>query len=173
MLRFTKGERFYPIDVERYVARSSLWVRHPNGEEDEVATAGELDMARLVCHREYAFGSVEHLRFSGTPSVSESALVLSEVHRLRKQEDTLFRPGLGRLARVGFFPLLDRRRLHDLAPHQGQGGPREGRSRGTRIPPDDGGEPPVRLLRPRGAPRGLDGPPVLVLLLLQQLALGI
>ncbi len=106
VLRFTKGERFYPIDVERYVARSSLWVRHPNGEEDEVATAGELDMARLVRHREYAFGSVEHLRFSDTPSVSESARVLSEVHRLRKQEDTIFRPGLGRLARVGFFPRL-------------------------------------------------------------------
>jgi hypothetical protein len=30
--RFTKGDRFFPMDAERYVRACSLWVRRP-GEE--------------------------------------------------------------------------------------------------------------------------------------------
>ena len=29
VLRFTKGERFLPMDVEPYVRESSLWVQRP------------------------------------------------------------------------------------------------------------------------------------------------
>jgi hypothetical protein len=104
VLRFTKGERFYPTDVDRYVSRSSHWVRYPDGKEEVLDRKGELDLARLVRHREYPFGTVEFLRFNDDLSVAESARVLSEVRRLRKDEDAVFRPGVGRLARVGFAP---------------------------------------------------------------------
>ncbi len=104
VLRFTKGERFFPTDVERYVSRSSLWVRHPDGKEEVLARRGELDMEGLARHREHVFGTVEYLRFNDTLSVAEGARALSEVRRLRKQDDAVFRPGVGRLARVGFAP---------------------------------------------------------------------
>jgi hypothetical protein len=104
VLRFTKGERFFPTDVDRYVSRSSHWVRHPDGREEVVDRKGELDLERLVQHREYPFGTVEFLRFNDNLSVAESARVLSEVRRLRRHDDAVFRPGVGRLARVGFAP---------------------------------------------------------------------
>jgi hypothetical protein len=104
VLRFTKGERFYPTDVERYVSRSSLWVRRPDGTEEVLAKRGELDMDTLVRHRDYPFGAVEFLRFNEDLSVAESARVLSEASRLRRQEDSVFHPGVGRLARAGFVP---------------------------------------------------------------------
>ena len=106
VLRFTKGERFYPIDVDRYVSRSSHWVRRPDGKEEVLARKGELDLERLVQHREYPFGTVEYLRFNDTLTVAEGARVLSEVRRLRRQDDAVFRPGVGRLARVGFAPRI-------------------------------------------------------------------
>lgn len=104
VLRFTKGERFYPTDVDRYVARSSLWVRRPGGQEEMLVKRGGLDLDKLAQHRDFAFGTVEHLRFNDTPKVAETARVLAEVRRLRRQDDAVFRPGLGRLARVGFLP---------------------------------------------------------------------
>ncbi len=104
VLRFTKGERFFPTDVDRYVSRSSHWVRHPDGKEEVLDRKGELDLERLVQHREYPFGTVEFLRFNDNLSVAESARVLSEVRRLRRQDDAVFHPGVGRLARVGFAP---------------------------------------------------------------------
>ena len=32
VIRFTKGEWFYPTDVEPYVRSCSLWVQHPDEE---------------------------------------------------------------------------------------------------------------------------------------------
>ena len=32
VIRFTKGEWFYPMDVEPYVRSCSLWVQHPDEE---------------------------------------------------------------------------------------------------------------------------------------------
>ena len=55
---------------------------------------------------EYPFGTVEFLRFNEILSVAESARVLSEVNRLRRQEDSVFHPGVGRLARAGFLPRI-------------------------------------------------------------------
>ena len=32
VLRFTRGENFFPMDVELFVRNSSLWVQRPNAE---------------------------------------------------------------------------------------------------------------------------------------------
>jgi len=104
VLRFTRGEHFYPTDVDRYVARSSLWMRQPDGKEQVLVKRGELDVDKLAEPHEFPFETVEFLRFNPTLSVSDGARVLSEVHRLRKQEGSTFHPGVGRLARVGFIP---------------------------------------------------------------------
>jgi hypothetical protein len=112
VLRFTKGERFFPTDVDRYVSRSSHWVRRPDGKEEVLDRKGELDLERLVEHREYPFGTVEFLRFNDNLSVAESARVLSEVRRLRRQDDAVFHPGVGRLVDALFsLSLLARGRV--------------------------------------------------------------
>ena len=50
VLRFTRGEQFFPIDVERYVQIASLWYQRPG--EDAICVLGQgevtLDMLTRV-----------------------------------------------------------------------------------------------------------------------------
>jgi hypothetical protein len=104
VVRFTAGEQFFPTDVDRYVAQASLWAHYPDGREENLAPEGEFDIAKLVEPREYPFGTVEFLRFNEPLGVADSARVLTEVGRLRRETGNVFRPGVGRLARGGFVP---------------------------------------------------------------------
>jgi hypothetical protein len=48
IVRYTRGEPFYPMDVERYVEASSLWLYHPDGQDEEIVSEGSLTMDELV-----------------------------------------------------------------------------------------------------------------------------
>lgn len=113
VLRFTRGEKFYPMDVETYVRESSLWVHAPEngreaaemgGRDTLLVPQGELDLEKLTQPRPAPFGTVHYLRFIEPLSFSEAALALAEQARLNAQTDNVFHPGLGRLARGGLFP---------------------------------------------------------------------
>lgn len=106
VVHFTKGERFFPVDVERYVAQASLWIQHPDGTEEEVVKKNDLDMKSLVMPRQYPFGTIEYLRFNEDISVTESARILTEVSKERRESGEVFHPGTGRLARGGFLPRI-------------------------------------------------------------------
>jgi hypothetical protein len=47
VIRFTKGEWFYPMDVEPYVRSCSLWVQHPDEEAVCVVPQGKLTLETL------------------------------------------------------------------------------------------------------------------------------
>ena len=106
VVRFTAGEQFFPMDVERYVAACSLWLYHPDDRDEEVVPEGELTMEKLVEPRAAAFGSVFYLRLVHPLSVRESARTLASLQRLRRSQKYTFRTGLGRLARGGLVPRL-------------------------------------------------------------------
>ena len=106
VVRFTAGEQFFPMDVERYVAACSLWLYHPDDRDEEVVPEGELTMEKLVEPRAAAFGSVFYLRLVHPLSVRESAHTLASLQRLRRSQEYTFRTGLGRLARGGLVPRL-------------------------------------------------------------------
>ncbi len=67
VVRYTKGELFFPTAVGPYVAQSSLWVAGPKGETSELVPAGELTLeglsAEAVRHRDRAL----FLRFVEQP----------------------------------------------------------------------------------------------------------
>jgi hypothetical protein len=48
VIRYTKGERFFPIDIERYIAQSSLWVQRPNEPPELLVPQGELTIEKLT-----------------------------------------------------------------------------------------------------------------------------
>ena len=48
VVRFTRGEYFFPVSVERYVARATLWSDPESDAVHRVGPAGSLDLARLV-----------------------------------------------------------------------------------------------------------------------------
>lgn len=106
ILRFTRGEQFYPMDVDRYVRESSLWSHSPEGRDTLLVRQGELNLEKLVEPRSAAFGTVHYLRFIEPLSLSEAAQALANQARLRAKTRNFFHAGLGRLARGGLLPRL-------------------------------------------------------------------
>lgn len=104
VVRYTLGEQFFPMDVERYVRASSLWVRNPNGTEHEVVPEGELTLDALVESRAADFGSIQYLKFVSPMNLSDSAKALRDSDRLQRDRQNVFHPGMGRLARGGMLP---------------------------------------------------------------------
>src|SRR5215213_3142317 len=62
VIRFTKGEWFYPMDSEPYVEACSLWVRHPGKDAVCVVPAGDLTLERLAQQPEDSTGAVHYLK---------------------------------------------------------------------------------------------------------------
>jgi hypothetical protein len=104
ILRFTKGELYFPTDVERYVEASSLWVNHRDERDEELLAEGEVTLEKLGALRELPPGAVEHLRFVGPASLrSEMRRALRERNFGGRARRRGWVPGQGRLARVGLL----------------------------------------------------------------------
>ncbi len=58
VVRFTAGEQFFPMDVERYVRACGLWLYHPDDHDEQVIPGGALTIEGLVEPRTATFGSV-------------------------------------------------------------------------------------------------------------------
>ena len=106
VVRFTAGEQFFPMDVERYVGSCSLWLYHPDDHDEQVVPEGELTIEKLLEPRLAPFGAIFYLRFVPPLGIEASARALAELARLRRAQTHKFRTGLGRLARGGLVPRL-------------------------------------------------------------------
>ncbi|HEX3455369.1 MAG TPA: hypothetical protein VHS03_12140 [Gaiellaceae bacterium] len=106
VVRYTKGEKFYPMAVEPYLRASSLWLYVPDGPDQEVVAEGGVTVARLVEPRDVPFGSLFYLRFVHPLDLQESAEALAGERRLAKQQGSEFHAGMGRLTRGGLLPRL-------------------------------------------------------------------
>jgi len=58
ILRFTKGERFFPVDVDWYISQCSLWVKPPGKPAQELVPQGELTLELLTKDWNLEQGSV-------------------------------------------------------------------------------------------------------------------
>jgi hypothetical protein len=106
VVRFTSGELFFPMDVERYVRGSSLWLYRPDDHDEELVPEGALTLEKLAEPRAAPFDSIFHLRFVRSLDIEQSARALAGLQRLRRSQRYTFRTGLGRLARGGLLPRL-------------------------------------------------------------------
>ena len=77
VLRYTHGEKFFPMSVEPYVRSSSLWLRVPAGTDEEVVPEGELTLEQLEELRDAPFGSVFYLLFVQPLDLTGSAAALA------------------------------------------------------------------------------------------------
>jgi hypothetical protein len=110
VIRFTKGEWFYPMDVEPYVSACGLWVRHPGEQAVCVVPAGKLTLDNLAQQPEDSAAAVHYLKIPA-PEKTGRRGVLARVFRRRAYRDPawpreIFRAGRGRLARVGYVSRL-------------------------------------------------------------------
>jgi hypothetical protein len=110
VIRFTKGEWFYPMDVEPYVGACGLWVRHPGEEALCVVPAGDLALERLAQQPEDSADAVHYLKIP-PPNEGEKRGFWARLLRRRGRDGPhwpreAFRAGRGRLARVGYVSRL-------------------------------------------------------------------
>jgi hypothetical protein len=98
--RFTKGDRFFPMDAESYVRACSLWVWRPGEEPVCLVPHGKLTLDQLAEPRHDGFGAVHYLRFTDPASFKD--LIRQSARRRSESREEDFRAGRGRLARVGY-----------------------------------------------------------------------
>jgi hypothetical protein len=105
VIRFTKGEWFYPVDCEPYANACSLWVKRPD-EADPVCVvpAGELSLERLAQQPEDTTGAVHYLKIPD-PEEKQGRRARHS-HTDPDWPKETFRAGRGRLARVGYISRL-------------------------------------------------------------------
>ncbi|MER6626544.1 hypothetical protein, partial [Streptomyces sp. NPDC000931] len=94
VLMCTKGELFFPTDVDAYVRSCSLWIEEPGGRESVIVPAGELTLDRLSQAEEEWPGRHKHLRFVQEETLREEARRFKGIARS-------VIPKSGRLAAVG------------------------------------------------------------------------
>jgi hypothetical protein len=103
---FTKGEQFFPTQVEHYVKECSLWQHPSDGPDELLVKQGEVTLEKLVEPRPAVFGTIRYLRFVEALTLAEAAEVLANQVLLRRKLGNYFHTGIGRLARGGFLPRL-------------------------------------------------------------------
>jgi hypothetical protein len=100
VLCFNRGEQFYPMDVDRYLAAAGLYIKRLNEDAQEVVARGQLTADLLVQGRPPVPGSVYYL------SVADP-LPARKVRQFRRTSTLRdFHRGAGRLARVGLIARL-------------------------------------------------------------------
>ncbi len=101
VLRFTRGETFFPMDVEPYVRASSLWMQNPGAEPFCLVSQEQLTLDNLASQRMDGFSATYFLRFIEPLDVVNLITFLRERSKNLDPQD-IFRINFGRLARVGY-----------------------------------------------------------------------
>ena len=101
IIRFTKGEQFFPMDVTPYVRACSLWSQLPDQPPRLLVQEGKLTLEALA-NLDYDTPGLRYfLKFIEPLNVGEMA-----VSKFQGEEDAPFASGPGRLARVGYISRL-------------------------------------------------------------------
>ena len=106
VLRCTKGDRFFPMDVGPYVGVCSLWVQRPGEEPVRVVPGGKLTLETLPQQPLDGSGAVHFLKFTDPgdlPAGSSLAALRERAAKGLRETREAFRAGRGRLARVGYL----------------------------------------------------------------------
>ncbi|HET7272621.1 MAG TPA: hypothetical protein VFI90_16230 [Rubrobacter sp.] len=105
VIRSTKGDKFYPMDVEPYVRACSLWVQRPGEEAVCVVRGGKLSLDKLAQQPMDEAGAVHFLKFTDEDDLgsdSRGGRLFQRRAKDRRESRDAFRAGRGRLARVGY-----------------------------------------------------------------------
>ncbi len=167
VMRYTRGEQFFPMDVEPYVHACSLWMQPPGEDPLCLIPEGELTLDKLAQPRASGFGTVYFLKFIAPLDIRKfAAYNLQRIVKgfTKKDSQDVFRAGRGRLARVRLPLALCRCAVLTYLAGARPRARRHGRGSHPRIPTHPRREGTPLLLRSRRATERLDRVAVLVLL---------
>ncbi len=110
VIRYTRGERFFPMDVRPYVSASSLWVQQAGQEPECLIPEGALTLNELARPRPDGSDAIHFLKFIEPLNIAQlAAYRLQERVKqglIPRDSQDIFRAGRGRLARVGYASRL-------------------------------------------------------------------
>jgi hypothetical protein len=164
VVRYTHGEFFFPMETGAYVAGCDLWAVDAAGQRTLVVPAGELTMEALPEWRRQVPDQALYLRFVQAPL---SGIALAQ-GRDRAKRPRFHAPS--RLSRVGIVARLVDAGF-DLSLLVRGTVPGGTVAAGGQVRRDPGAGPAVRVPRPGGPARRLDGLPLPVLLCDERLAI--
>lgn len=95
VMRFTRGEFFFPVAADRYVRHAALWSEDPDGTPARTFAAGALDLADLIEHCRQSHGLARALSAVDTGEKSHAPAHIP----IKDRPPTL--RGASRLAAVG------------------------------------------------------------------------
>ncbi len=101
VLRFTRGEQFFPIDAARYVRRASLWYQRLGEDAVLLLDSNNLSLETLGQVELEQSDAIYFLKFIDPLDSTELAAYKAR-HGEAYAADDKFRAGTGRLARVGY-----------------------------------------------------------------------
>ena len=101
IIRFTRGEEFFPMDAETYIRTSSLWIKRSGEPPQEITPASQLTPTTLAEPYEDSYGAVRFLKFTEPLSAAEMAVQALRQRREGVQAVTDFIVGKGQLPRAG------------------------------------------------------------------------
>jgi hypothetical protein len=93
VLCYTRGEQFFPIAIDGYLRRASMWALSTSGPPRKLVAEGALDEDRLAREVDAVPNATFYLRFTDRP------LEIAEYQRWRRDRGDFRAPG--RLTRVG------------------------------------------------------------------------
>ncbi len=102
VLRFTRGEKFYPIDTKAYLQESSLWVQEPDRPARCLISEQDLTLENLGELSLNGHDGIYFLQFIEPLDISALASYLVKNTLKKKNPQDVFRSGRGRLSRVGY-----------------------------------------------------------------------
>ena len=73
IIKFTRGEQFFPMDAETYIRCCSLWIKRPKEEPRQLIAAGQLTSDLLAEFYQDEFGTVRYLQFTEPLRATEMA----------------------------------------------------------------------------------------------------
>lgn len=103
IIRYTRGEQFFPMNVEMYLSACSLWMQRPGEDAICLVPQGELTAETLAQPlNNGSFGTVYFLKFIDPLNLAELATYRLKEGFSKKDPKDVFHAGRGRLARVGY-----------------------------------------------------------------------
>jgi hypothetical protein len=103
ILKFTRGERFFPCDADTYVRECSLWALRPRRQPVCVAHEGELTLDSLADPDDENRDALFYLQYIEPLNIAELASFQFKERLITKDPEHDFHAGRGRLARVGYL----------------------------------------------------------------------
>lgn len=103
VIRYTRGERFFPIDIEPYIRACSLWMQQPGQEAICLVPEEQLTLEKLCIPLNYGTDTIYFLKFIEPLNIRNLASHTFRQGFLKRDPKQKFRAGRGRLARVGYL----------------------------------------------------------------------